>query len=107
MALFCLTCDKQWLIWYVQPQLLPVFFQLLLLNDGIGMKGRCFLSLLQTMVAVNVMGGTMAKMISPQSIAVAAAAVGLVGKENELFKFTIKYSLIFLVCIGVISWLIL
>jgi lactate permease len=60
----------------------------------------------ETMVAVNVMGGAMAKMISPQSIAVAAAAVGLVGKDNELFKFTIKYSLIFLVCIGVISWLI-
>jgi L-lactate transport len=60
----------------------------------------------ETMVAVNVMGGTMAKMISPQSIAVAAAAVGLVGKDNELFKFTIKYSLVFLILIGVVSWLI-
>jgi lactate permease len=60
----------------------------------------------ETMVAVNVMGGTMAKMISPQSIAVAAAAVGLVGKDNELFKFTIKYSLVFVILIGVISWLI-
>jgi L-lactate transport len=60
----------------------------------------------ESMVAVNVMGGTMAKMISPQSIAVAAAAVGLVGKENELFKFTIKYSLVFLILIGITSWLI-
>lgn len=60
----------------------------------------------ETMVAVNVMGGTMAKMISPQSIAVAAAAVGLVGKDNELFKFTIKYSLVFVILIGVVSWLI-
>ena len=60
----------------------------------------------ETMVAVNVMGGTMAKMISPQSIAVAAAAVGLVGKDNELFKFTIKYSLVFLVLIGLVSWLL-
>lgn len=58
------------------------------------------------MVAVNVMGGTMAKMISPQSIAVAAAAVGLVGQDNELFKFTIKYSLFFLVFIGIVSWLL-
>ena len=60
----------------------------------------------ETMVAVNVMGGTMAKMISPQSIAVAAAAVGLVGKDNELFKFTIKYSLVLLILIGFISWFI-
>lgn len=60
----------------------------------------------ETMVAVNVMGGTMAKMISPQSIAVAAAAVGLAGKESDLFKITIKYSLCLLVVIGLISWLI-
>jgi L-lactate transport len=60
----------------------------------------------ESMVAVNVMGGTMAKMISPQSIAVAAAAVGLAGKESELFKVTIKYSLCLLVIIGIISWLI-
>ncbi|MED1469851.1 lactate permease LctP family transporter [Bacillus salipaludis] len=60
----------------------------------------------ETMVAVNVMGGTMAKMISPQSIAVAAAAVGLAGKESDLFKVTIKYSLCLLVVIGIISWII-
>ncbi|MFL6559626.1 MAG: lactate permease LctP family transporter [Bacillus sp. (in: firmicutes)] len=60
----------------------------------------------EMMVAVNVMGGTMAKMISPQSIAVAAAAVGLAGKESELFKVTIKYSLGLLVVIGIISWLL-
>ncbi|MGG1677858.1 lactate permease LctP family transporter [Neobacillus sp. NRS-1170] len=60
----------------------------------------------ETMVAVNVMGGTMAKMISPQSIAVAAAAVGLAGKESDLFKVTIKYSLCLLVIIALISWLI-
>ncbi|GKU83780.1 lactate permease LctP family transporter [Niallia sp. NCCP-28] len=60
----------------------------------------------ETMVAVNVMGGTMAKMISPQSIAVAAAAVGLAGKESQLFGITIKYSLALLVVIGLISILI-
>jgi len=58
------------------------------------------------MVAANVMGGTMAKMISPQSIAVAAAAVGLAGKESDLFKVTIKYSLCFLAVIGLVSWLL-
>lgn len=60
----------------------------------------------ETMVAVNVMGGTMAKMISPQSIAVAAAAVGLSGKDHDLFNFTIKYSLALLVLIGIVSWII-
>ncbi len=58
------------------------------------------------MVAANVMGGDMAKMISPQSIAVAAAAVGLVGRENEIFKYTIKISLIFLLFVGIINLII-
>ena len=58
----------------------------------------------EAMVAANVMGGAMAKMISPQSVAVAAAAVGLAGKENELFKFTIKISVILLVVVGIINW---
>lgn len=60
----------------------------------------------ETMVAVNIMGGTMAKMISPQSIAVAAASVGLIGKDNELFKVTIKYSLALLLIIGLTSWIL-
>ena len=55
------------------------------------------------MVASNIIGGDMAKMISPQSVAVAAAAVGLTGKENELFKYTIKFSLVFLVIVGIIN----
>ena len=58
------------------------------------------------MVASNVMGGDMAKMISPQSVAVAAAAVGLAGRENELFKFTIKISVIFLTIVGILNLII-
>jgi lactate permease len=40
-------------------------------------------------------------MISPQSIAVGAASVGLVGKESDLFRFTFKHSFImlFIICI--------
>jgi lactate permease len=38
-------------------------------------------------------------MISPQSIAVAAAAGHLVGKESELFRFTVKHSFIMLLII--------
>lgn len=58
------------------------------------------------MVASNIVGGDMAKMLSPQSIAVAAAAVGLVGRESEIFKYTIKISLIFLAFVGIINVII-
>lgn len=40
------------------------------------------------LVAANTTGGVTGKMISPQSIAIACAAVGLVGKESDLFRFT-------------------
>ena len=33
------------------------------------------------------------KLISPQSIAIACAATGLVGRETDIFRKTIKYSL--------------
>jgi lactate permease len=56
-------------------------------------------------LAANSSGGVTGKMISPQSIAVACAAVGLVGKESELFRFTIKHSLFLVVLVGIIVWL--
>jgi lactate permease len=65
-------------------------------------------------VAANVSGGVIGKMISPPSIAVAAAAGNLVGKESELFRFTLKHSFIMLIFICfivtaqayVFSWMI-
>jgi lactate permease len=56
-------------------------------------------------LAANSSGGVTGKMISPQSIAVACAAVGLAGKESELFRFTIKHSLFLLVIMGAIVYL--
>ncbi|CAN5471848.1 L-lactate permease LutP [soil metagenome] len=50
-------------------------------------------------VAANISGGVVGKMISPQSIAVAAAAGNLVGKESELFRFTVKHSFYMLIFI--------
>ena len=50
-------------------------------------------------VAANVSGGVVGKMISPQSIAIAAAAGNLVGKESALFRFTVKHSFILLLFI--------
>ncbi len=54
------------------------------------------------LVAANTTGGVTGKMISPQSIAVACAAVGLVGKESDLLRFTLKHSLAFTVMVGII-----
>lgn len=45
------------------------------------------------LVAANTAGGTAAKLVSPQSIAIAAGAVGLIGREGEILRSTIKYSL--------------
>lgn len=56
-------------------------------------------------VAANTTGGVTGKMISPQSIAIACAAVGLSGRESDLFRFTVKHSLIFAVIIGLMTTL--
>ncbi len=54
-------------------------------------------------VSANASGGVTGKMISPQSIAIGAAAVGLVGKESDLFRFTLKHSFIMLIVICVLT----
>ncbi|WP_341522622.1 lactate permease LctP family transporter [Pseudomonas sp. G.S.17] len=56
------------------------------------------------MVAANSSGGVTGKMISPQSIAVACAATGLVGKESDLFRFTLKHSLFFATIVGCLTY---
>ncbi|RRN77727.1 L-lactate permease, partial [Pseudoxanthomonas sp. SGD-10] len=56
-------------------------------------------------VSANASGGVVGKMISPQSLAVAAAGSGLVGRESDLFRFTIKHSfiLLFFICLIVMA----
>ena len=51
------------------------------------------------LVAGNTAGGTTAKVISPQSIAIAAGAVGLSGRESEILRASVLYSLGMLVFI--------
>ncbi|WP_315792577.1 lactate permease LctP family transporter [Paenibacillus sp. BIC5C1] len=58
------------------------------------------------LVAANVIGGDIAKMISPQSVAVAVAAVGLTGKEGQIFKSTIGISIAFLVIVCVVNYIV-
>jgi lactate permease len=55
--------------------------------------------------AANTSGGVMGKMISPQSLAVATAATGMVGEEGTLFRFTLKHSIFLTVVVGIIIYL--
>lgn len=45
------------------------------------------------LVAANTAGGSIGKVVSPQSIAIAAAAVGLSGQESKIMRSALKYSL--------------
>ena len=66
------------------------------------------------MAASNSSGGVLGKMISPQNLAIAAAAVGMNGKEGDIFRRVIVWSLIFLVVLcalsalqaSVLSWMV-
>jgi lactate permease len=52
------------------------------------------------LVAASTAGGAAAKVISPQSIAIAAGAVGLTGRESEILRASIGYSLGILVVLS-------
>ena len=64
--------------------------------------------------AGNSSGGVLGKMISPQNLAIAAAAVGVHGKEGDIFRRVFLWSLVFLVFIcalsglqaSVLSWMV-
>jgi len=55
--------------------------------------------------ASNSSGGVMAKMISPQNLAIGMAAVGAVGEEGTLLRRIIGWSLLGLLVLCVLSWL--
>jgi lactate permease len=76
--------------------------------------GKAHLSPL-LMAASNSSGGVLGKMVSPQNLAIAAAAVGMDGKEGDIFRRVIVWSLIFLagMCVlallqsvAVLSWMV-
>jgi lactate permease len=57
------------------------------------------------MAASNSSGGVLGKMISPQNLAIAAAAVGLDGKEGDIFRRVVLWSLGFLLLLCILSGL--
>jgi len=54
------------------------------------------------MAAANSSGGVMGKMVSPQNLAIAAAAVGMAGREGDIFRKVLGWSLVLLLLMCVI-----
>lgn len=54
-------------------------------------------------VATNATGGVAGKMISPQSIVVGTSSAGLAGREGDLFRFTLPYSILITAYMGIIA----
>jgi lactate permease len=54
------------------------------------------------MAAANSSGGVLGKMISPQNLAIAAAAVGMAGREGDIFRKILGWSLVLLALMCVI-----
>jgi lactate permease len=57
------------------------------------------------MAAANSSGGVLGKMISPQNLAIAAAAVGLSGREGDLFRKVFVWSVLFVLGMCVLVYL--
>jgi lactate permease len=67
------------------------------------------------LAAANSSGGVLGKMISPQNLAIGAAAVGMAGQEGDLFRKVLKWSvlLVLIMCVlvylqstSVLSWMV-
>jgi lactate permease len=57
------------------------------------------------MAAANSSGGVLGKMISPQNLAIGAAAVGLGGREGDLFRRVVGWSLLLLLIMCILVYL--
>jgi lactate permease len=57
------------------------------------------------LAAANSSGGVLGKMISPQNLAIGAAAVGLGGREGEIFRRVLGWSLVLLLIMCVLVYL--
>jgi len=57
------------------------------------------------LAAANSSGGVLGKMISPQNLAVASAAIGISGEEGDIFRKVIGWSLLLLALMCVLVWL--
>ena len=103
--------DKQ-----VYPLLSPVFGTIGVFLTGSNTSSNALFGNLQKLTAqgmglseilmasIGSVGCVAGKMISPQSIVIAATAVGLAGKEGLIMRQTIKYTIPFLILVALIGW---
>ena len=57
------------------------------------------------LAAGNSSGGVLGKMVSPQNLAIGAAAVGLAGREGDLFRKVLGWSLVLVLIMCVLVYL--
>jgi lactate permease len=57
------------------------------------------------LAAANSSGGVLGKMISPQNLAIGAAAVGMAGREGDLFRKVLKWSVLLVLIMCVLVYL--
>ena len=57
------------------------------------------------LTAGNSSGGVLGKMVSPQNLAIGAAAVGLAGREGDLFRKVLGWSLLMLLFMCILVYL--
>ena len=57
------------------------------------------------LVAANSSGGVMGKMVSPQNLAIGVAAVGMAGKEGDVLRKVVGWSLLMLLAVCVLVYL--
>ena len=57
------------------------------------------------LAAANSSGGVLGKMISPQNLAIGAAAVGMAGQEGDLFRKVLVWSIVLVLVMCVLVYL--
>jgi lactate permease len=100
----------------VYPALAPIFGTIGVFLTGSNTSSNALFGNLQKLTAQGMglseilmacagnAGSVAGKMISPQSIVIAATAVGLAGKEGLIMRQTIKYTIPFIILVGLMSW---
>ena len=69
-------------------------------GSALGVEGMRHL-----LVGTGAAGGVVGKMISPQSLTVAATAIGLIGSESVILRKVLKYSVLLLVLMCILAGL--
>jgi L-lactate transport len=101
---------------YVYPAIAPMFGTIGVFLTGSNTSANALFGNLQKLTAQGMglsdilmasggsAGASAGKMISPQSIVIAATAVGLLGSEGKIMRQTIKYTIPYVIILGFMVW---